>query len=174
MFTRPENNLENFKIDHGQIVADFGAGIGAYSLAMARQVGDSGKVYAIDVQKDLLGRLSKEASRLKISNIEVIWGDVEKVGGSKLPDRSVDLVLISNILFQSHAKYSILKEAKRILKPGGRLVIIDWEDSFNNLGPEQGAIIKPEELEKILIDLGLKILKKFKAGDHHYGLVTTL
>lgn len=173
MFTRPENNLENFKIDHGQIVADFGAGIGAYSLAMARQVGDSGKVYAIDVQKDLLGRLSKEASRLKISNIEVIWGNVEKVGGSKLPERSVDLVLISNILFQSHAKYSILKEAKRILKPGGRLVIIDWEDSFNNLGPKKGAIIKPEEIEKIVNGLGLKILKKFNAGDHHYGLVIT-
>lgn len=155
-------------------VADFGAGIGAYSLPLAKRVGMSGKVYAIEVQKDLLARLSQEAVRLKISNLEVIWGDVEKAGGSKIPERSLDLVLISNVLFQSSAKYSILKEAKRILKPDGRLVIIDWEDSYGNLGPTATAIIKPAELEKILGELGFKVLKKFSAGDHHYGLVSSL
>lgn len=168
-------------------MADFGAGSGAYALAMARRVGSTGRVYAIDVQKELLARLAREAkasdleARLplgslasRIVNIEVIWSDLERAGGSTLADQLVDFVLMANLLFQVTAKYSLALEAKRILKPDGRLAVIDWQDSFGGLGPPAPQVIRPEEAKKIMVQAGFRFLKDFPAGDHHYGLMFVL
>ena len=67
-------------------VADLGAGSGHYTLAAAKKVGESGRVYAIEVQKDLLTRIKNLAQTEHINNVEVIWGDVENRGGTKLKD----------------------------------------------------------------------------------------
>lgn len=171
MFSDPTKNVGFLELMEGMRVADFGAGSGAYSLAMAERVGDRGKIYAVDVQKELLthiDRLSKEKRR---RNIEVIWGNVEKVGGSKLADSSVDLVLIANVLFGSDARYTLASEAKRVTVPGGRVAVIDWTDSFGGLGPVANRVIVPAEAKRIFTEAGLTFVKDFPAGDHHYGLM---
>ncbi|MEK7552955.1 MAG: methyltransferase domain-containing protein [Patescibacteria group bacterium] len=176
-FSDPAANLKHCQLSEGLVVADFGAGSGAYALALARVVGSSGRVYAIDVQKELLARLKREIQSGQArgpSNIEVIWGDLERAGGSKLKDRSVDFVLLANILFQVNAKYSLILEAKRILKPDGRLAVIDWQDSYGNLGPTAAAVVSPAEAKRILAEGGFKLIKEFSAGDHHYGLLFSL
>lgn len=173
-FSDPKIVINHFNLTEGMTVADFGAGSGAYALAMARRVGRSGRVYAIDVQKELLARLGRAAKTANIVNIEVIWGDLERAGGSKLKDQSVDFVLLANILFQAKAKYSLVLEAKRILKPAGRLAVIDWQDSFGQLGPPPAAVVKPEEAKRILAQAGFQPVKEFPAGDHHYGLIFSL
>jgi len=171
-FSDPAKNIEQFNLVEGMTVVDFGAGSGAYALALARRIGRSGRVYAIDVQKELLARLGREAKAAHL-NLEVIWSDLERAGGSKLADRSVDFVLIANLLFQVTGKYTLLLEAKRILRPDGRLAIIDWQDSFSNLGPTPPQIVLPEEVKTIALQAGLQFLKEFSAGDHHYGLMFT-
>lgn len=171
MFADPSANVAQLKLKPGMTVADFGTGSGAYALAVAKLLGTSGRVYAIDVQKDLLDRVVGEARSRGINNIEVVWGNVEKHGGSKLADNSVDTVIISNLLFQSTARYSIVLEVKRILKSGGEAVVIEWQDSFGGLGPAPAAVLPPAEAEQIFTEAGLSKAGGFRAGEHHWGLI---
>ena len=173
-FSKPAENIDQFNLTAGMTVADFGAGSGAYALAMARCVGQSGRVYAIDVQKELLARLGREAKAEHLANLEVIWSDLERAGGSKLADRLVDFVLFANLLFQISGQYTLFLEAKRILKPDGRLAVIDWRESYGNLGPPAERVVKIETVKDIASQAGFVFQKEFSAGDHHYGLLFTL
>ena len=171
MFSDQEKNLDQFGLQKGMRVADFGAGSGFYALTAAKLVGDKGKVYAVDIQKDLLVRLKKEAAAKKILNVEIIWGDLEKEGGAKLKDDSVDRVIISNLLFQIGKKESLVKEAARVLKPNGKVLVIDWTDSFGNLGPQEKDVFGKEAARTLFENGGFSLERTIDAGAHHYGLV---
>ncbi len=171
MFSDPAQNVAAFGLTEGMRVADFGTGSGAYALPMAERVGSTGRVYAIDIQNELLSRLDKLAREHRRGNIEIIWGNVEKQGGSKIGNQIIDLVLIANTLFQSDAKYTLALEAKRILVPKGRVVIIDWQDSYGGLGPPAELVVKPEQAKKIFEQAGFKHQTDFPPGTHHYGMI---
>ena len=171
MFSNPAQNVAAFGLAEGMRVADFGAGSGAYALAMAERVGNTGKVYAVDVQNELLSRLDKLVHERHRGNIEIIWGNVEKLGGSKIAPATIDLVLIANTLFQSDAKYTMVIEAKRVLRPGGRVVVIEWQDSYGGLGPSPESVVKPEDLGAVFNQAGLVYQSSFPAGEHHYGMI---
>jgi ubiquinone/menaquinone biosynthesis C-methylase UbiE len=174
MFSEPKKNVAYFHLTPGLKVADFGAGSGAYTLAMAPLLGSGGAVYAVDVQKELLHKLSVEAKRAKLHNVHVVWGNVEKLNGSTLAAASVDVVVAANVLFQTVGRYTLALEAKRVLRPGGRVAVVEWADSFNNLGPEASAVVPVEEAKKIFAEAGFKFANDFPAGAHHYGLMFTL
>jgi ubiquinone/menaquinone biosynthesis C-methylase UbiE len=169
-FSEPAKNLEAFGLHEGQHVADFGSGSGFYSLAAAKLVKESGKVYAIDVQQDLLTRLKSNAHAEHINNIEVIHGNLEAVNGTKLADNSADAVIIANVLFLSDDKQGIITEAKRILKPEGRILIVDWTDSFGGMGPTPDMVFTQQETRELCEKLGFEFVTGILAGDHHYGL----
>jgi len=171
MFSDPKKNIEQFALLPGMRVADLGSGSGFYCLAAARAVTDSGRVYGIDLQKDLLTRLKNNAQKEGILNIEVIWGDVEVVGGTKLGDHLLDAVIISNLLFQVKNKAEVVKEAKRILKPQGRVLMVDWSESFGGLGPRPEDVVTADAVKKLFADEGFGFDKEINAGAHHYGLV---
>ncbi|MBI4067883.1 methyltransferase domain-containing protein [Candidatus Kaiserbacteria bacterium] len=170
-FANPETNILSMRIDPGMKVADFGAGSGAYTLAAARVVGRSGRVYAVDVQKDLLTRIQNNAMREKIDWVDIVWGDFERPGGTKLRDKSIDLVIMSNVLFQLDHPSQAFGEAVRVLKKGGQLAVIDWTDSFGGIGPEDKRVIRKEKALEIGHDAGLTFLREFPAGAHHYGIM---
>ena len=169
MFSDPVQNVAALGLTEGMRVADFGAGTGDHTLAVGKRVGAHGKVYAIDVNKNLLDRLQSEAKRQGVLNLEIIWGDLEKRGGSTLKEDAVDLVLLANVLFQSEARYSMLLEARRIVRPGGRVAVIEWSDSFAGLGPAPESVVQPTALNDIAIQAGLRPEREFAAGAHHYG-----
>ena len=171
MFSQPEKNIEQFSVDPGMKVADLGSGAGFYSIALARAVGKTGRVFAVDVQQELLSKLKNEAFRNNIDNIEVVWGDVDEENGSKLKEESVDKVIIANTLFQVDDKDNLAKEAYRILKKKGSLLLIDWTDSFGGLGPHNSRVVKPDQGRTILEKAGFSYLRDIKAGDHHYGMI---
>src|ERR1044072_3055149 len=100
MFSDPASNLAKLGLTDGMKVVDIGAGSGFYTITAAKTVGSSGRVYAIDVQKDLLERLRSVGAAQGLRNIEVIWGNAEKIGGTKVKERLADGAIISNILFQ--------------------------------------------------------------------------
>jgi len=171
MFSNPKAIVNGLGITPGMVIADVGSGSGEYSLALARAAGHSGRVYAIDVQKDLLTKLKSQAIGQGIGTIEIIWGDLEKVGGAGLADGSVDLVIVANVLFQIENKENVIKEAIRIAKPQGRIVVVEWLDSFGGLGPRPQDVVSPEEVLKMFENLRLRKSSDLKAGDHHYGLI---
>lgn len=167
MFTDPVKSLRSLGLGENDVVADLGAGTGFYSIA-AGHIVSKGKVYAIEVQKDFLETIKHKVKEVNLSNVEVIWGNVEKIGGTKIGDGVVDAVIASNILFQVEDKVNFILEIKRILKPGGRLLLIDWSDagimSFKHIVPKDRA---REMLEKH----GLKRERDVDAGAHHYGMI---
>ncbi|HVM73527.1 MAG TPA: methyltransferase domain-containing protein [Candidatus Paceibacterota bacterium] len=171
-FAHPKKNLESLGIEPGMLVADFGAGSGHYVVQLAQLLGKSGRVYAIDVQKDLLRRIHTEAHKHGLlERIEFIWGDLESPKGSKIADRRLDLVLISNLLFQVPDKTAIIREARRILKSSGRLAIIDWKESFGGMGPQREDVVTKEAALELMHSNGFELIREFDAGAHHYGLL---
>lgn len=181
-FAHPPSYIDAMGIKPGMIVADFGAGSGHHVFPLADAVGAHGRVYAIDVQRDLLRRIKNEATRRKHHHVDVLWGDVESPGGSKLPESLVDIVIMSNILFQLIDKYAALNEAGRILKPRGRLVIIDWQGVSSDddderavfsrsIGPHRRDVVSREEAIEFARTAGYEPVREFDAGSHHYGIL---
>ena len=171
MFLSPEKFIEYCDVHHGMKVADFGASIGSYSLPLAKRVGVNGKVYAFDIQKELLTTLFSDARKDKLENVEIVWTDLEIPGGAKLQDESVDRVLIANTLFQIEDKSSFISEAKRILKKGGKVIFIDWLGSFEGVGPHPKAVVTQVDAEKKFDEHRFKKERHFSPGEHHYGII---
>lgn len=159
------------KLPLSSSVADFGAGTGAYSIAAAKIVGGRGHVYAIDVNRDILARVAKEAQTAHLGNIEVVAGNAEKLGGTHLRDGSVDSVIMANVLYQATDKQGMLAEAKRLLRPGGRVFLVEWKDSYGGIGPQPADVITDFAARRMLDRAGWVYERSFGAGDHHYGLV---
>lgn len=173
-FAHPARNVEAFDIEPGMQIADFGAGSGAYVLAIAEHLKGDGRIVAVDVQKDLLRRIQTEARSRGFHNVEVTCADLEKPHAVKVSDRMLDLVLISNLLFQLEDKETPMREARRILRPGGRLVIIDWAGSFGGMGPTKKHVVPKEAALTLAQKCGFELLREFPAGAHHYGLMLRL
>lgn len=171
MFLHPQKILDQSYVGEGMSVADIGEGVGHFAILLAQKVDQYGKVYAIDVQQSLLAKIKNEAIRNKIENISVIACDAEKKGATGLHDQSVDRVFFMNVLFQFEHKDGAIAEAKRILKKNGRIIAIDWSESYNNLGPHKDHVVTKAEALKLFTSHGFKLDREIDAGEHHYGLV---
>ncbi len=171
LFAEPLKVVRQLKLKLGDHVADFGAGSGYYTHAISQIVGDEGRVYAIDVQDELLEELKQNARRSGINNIEIIHGDLEAERGSRLRDNSVDAVLISNLLFQTHNQSLIAKEAMRILKDGGVVLCVEWQESFGGIGPPDKYVVEPDVVTSIFYNENSVLDREINTGRHHYGLV---
>lgn len=172
-FMNPEKVLDNLDVKKGMKIADFGSGAGYFTIPLAKRVGRDGKVYAIDVQRNALESVRGRAKMFSVLNIETIRANLEKERGSTLSDNSLDMVLLANIIFQSKMKLDILKEARRVLKKNGKIVIIEWSDDAL-VGPSAGYRITKKSLKQLAKDAGLVLEKEFNAGSSHYGLVFSL
>lgn len=170
MFSDPAANLAKLGLSEGMKVADLGAGSGFYSVAAGKMVGSSGRVYAVDVQKDLLERLRSMAGPQGVHNIEVVWGNAEKIGGTKLRESTADRVIASNILFQVEKRDDFALEIKRILKVGGKALLVDWSEA-SAMSPK--TLVPAREAQTLFEKNGFTLDLSFNAGDHHYGLVFT-
>ncbi len=171
VFSDPEKNIEQFDLQSGAKVADLGAGAGFYSFAAARAVGGTGRVYAIEVQKELLERIRSEAVRRGLGNIEAVWGNIEELEGTKLKDDSVDAVIVANVLFQIEKKKDFADEIRRILKPRGKILLVDWQDSYGGIGPDSGSVVDRAVAKNIFEGSGFSLEREIRAGSHHWGLV---
>ena len=171
MFSDPENNIKQFALAPGMQVADFGSGSGFYSIAAAKAVLPSGKVFAVDIQKDLLQKLKNGTRGSHLNNIDIVWGDLEHLGGTKLRESSMDAVIMCNLFFQIDNKDALCLEAKRILRTNGRVLAIDWAGSFGGVGPLENDIFAKNKMISLFEDHGFKLDREISAGAQHYGLV---
>lgn len=171
MFSDPQKIIDQCSIQAGMEIADFGAGSGFYTISASKALISTGIVYAIDAQKDLLTKLKNNTAKQGLYNVDVVWGDVEKIGGTHLRDGSVDFVMICNLFFQIEDKISTIREAKRILKPGGRVLVVDWTDSFGGIGPKVDMVFKKEHAQEVFEKEGFHQDREILAGAHHYGFI---
>lgn len=168
MFTNPLKNLKSFDIRETDILADLGAGTGFYSI-LAAQIVSKGKVYAVELSRDFLETIVNKIKEAKLGNIECLWGDVEKLGGTKIGSGIVDKVIASNVFFQLEKKEEFIKEVKRILKDKGQVLFIDW-DSSSPL-PHKGGIISKDKVQEMFKKEGFLLEREIDAGIHHYGII---
>lgn len=158
-------------IHEGMQVADFGAGSGFFTRAAARLVGQGGAVWAVDIHRDILPHIKSVAAAEGLPNVEVVYGDVEVAGGSHLPALGFDLVIAANLLFAVEHKRELAAEVYRVLKPGGRALLIDWRESFGGLGPHQDHIVTAAQAQKLFESQGFAPPTQVAAGDYHWGLL---
>jgi arsenite methyltransferase len=171
MFSDPEQNVSQFELIKGSHVADFGSGSGFYSFAAAEAVGENGKVYAIDVQKDLLQKLNNEAKNTRhLTNIEIVWGDIDNLGGTRIRENSIDAVIAANVFFQLEDKNNACLEIKRIIKDGGRVLFIDWLNQLASESQGKNYFSKEEAIE-LFTRKGFTVERDINAGIKHYGLI---
>ena len=132
-FLEPEKIVALFGIKKGDHIADFGAGHGYFTIPLARAAGGDGRVYAIDIQKPTLDIIRAKAGAEHLLNLEYIWADLDMPAGSHLKDKFCDFVLIADILFQAEDKRAVAQEAYRVLVPGGRLAMVEWNAALPTL-----------------------------------------
>ena len=123
------------------------------------------------MQKDLVKKLESDIKHWGLSNIDCIWGDIERKGGTKISDHSMDAVIASNVLFQAEDKLGLIDEAKRVLKKGGKVLLIDWSGSFGGMGPTSEHIVTESMAKELFEKRGFKFLENIPANVHHYGII---
>ena len=170
----PFKVLEGAGIRSGMKVADFGCGtLGHYVFAASHLVGAEGRVYAIDILKSVLNSIESRTKMEGASNVTALRGDIERAGGVKIADGSLDIGLLLNNLFMSKQKEAMVRECVRMVKPGGKFVIIDWKPAGIPFGPDPESRVPPEEARRLGETAGLKFEKEIVPGQFHYGFVFT-
>ena len=119
----PDQMLDALNLKKGQRVADVGAGVGYLTLRIARRVGPAGEVYGVDIQKEMLERLRKNAEKAKLDNIETVLGTEND---PKLPAGGVDLILMVDVYHELSQPQAMLQHMKTALSREGRLVLVEY------------------------------------------------
>ncbi len=167
-FLKIEEILEEVDLSANTVVADFGCGSGGWVIPLAKLLVD-GRVFAIDVLEEPLSALKSRAQTENLLNLKTIRADVESKDGSGLGVSSVDMVLMTNLLFECKYKNKVFEEAKKVLKSGGRILVVDWRKDAV-FGPQKGRI-SAEQVKETAKKLQLKFIKEIDAGKYHYALV---
>lgn len=161
----PELIFNELKLQEGDYFLDIGCGTGDYSLHAAKIIGNSGQVYALDVQDELITNLKEKTSREGLNNIRALISDI----AHPLPveDNSVDICFISTVLHSvdlSRHGEQLFNEIRRVLKPDGRLVIIECKKKDLSRGPPLEMRISSDELENLVERYGFLKINLFDLG----------
>lgn len=167
-----EKILSHLKIGEGMRVGELGCGgRGHFVFPAVRLVGSKGRVYAVDILKACLIAIERQAKEEHWPQVMTVWSNLEVVGAAKIPSGDLDRATLINILFQSQKADSILKETRRLLKPKGLLLVVDWKRESSPFGPPPDRRVVPEGAIDLAEKAGFKLLEQFAAGPHHYGLI---
>ena len=119
----PSKAIAALNIRAGHVIADIGAGSGYYSVRLAKAVGPTGRVYATDIQPEMLALLKRKIDHDELSNIELILGGETD---TRLPDNSIDLAILVDVYHELSQPQTFLKSVRRALKKDGRLVLVEF------------------------------------------------
>ena len=165
-FLNPINILNQLSLREEMIACDLGCGSGGWVIPLAKSL-SKGKIYAVDILREPLSLLEEKLRQDRLFNVSIMLADAEK--GVKIVEDSVDLVLLTNILFQAKDSNKILEEARRILRTGGKALVVDWKPE-SLVGPKEGRVSK-EEIIKSAMKIGFDPEKEIEAGKYHWGLI---
>lgn len=168
----PQLLFEKAQLHSGMHVADLGCGrTGHIVFPAAAIIGDHGMIYAVDIMKDVLENIIKRARMENLLNIHTVWSDIEKVGKTAIPKKSLDVVFLVNILFHTDKIENMLDEAHRLLKDKSRIIVVDWIKNSLPFGPKEDKLIDFTKITTWSHNNNIVVQEEFKAGKYHKGLV---
>lgn len=164
--------FEQIGLGVGAKMADLGCGAaGHFVIPAAKIVGEKGAVYAVDLLKSVLEAVKSRARLEGVDNVETVWSNLEIYGATDIGEGSLDLVLLANTLFQIPKREEVFREAVRLAKKGGKIVVVEWGLLAAPLGPPLDRRLNKDAVRELARASGLTEVKEFKAGPYHYGLV---
>ena len=167
-YQKPHEVVHALGLQPGEIVADIGAGSGYFTFHLARHVGDKGKVYAVDVSPDMILHVNRRIREFKMNNVVSVLADSDD---PLLPDQSVNRFFICDVWHHIDNQTKYLSLMKKMLKPGGEVVIIDFHKKEFPVGPPMNMKIAREDVIKRLESNGYRLTKEHTFLRYQYFLV---
>jgi ubiquinone/menaquinone biosynthesis C-methylase UbiE len=167
---QPEKVVATLGLQAGQSVADVGCGAGYFVPYLARAVGRSGRIYAIDIQPEMLALVEQKIARLSLQNVETV---LSKETDTQLPEGSVDLALLVDVYAELGAPRALLANLREVLKPEGRLVVIDFkpERAAIAVGPPLSHRLPPRRVIAEVETGGFRLVEQHAFLPYQYFLV---
>jgi ubiquinone/menaquinone biosynthesis C-methylase UbiE len=170
----PEIILTKAQVGSGMKIAELGCGANGYFVfPVAQKVGKAGRVYAVDILKTVLESLSRRIKQENTPNVIPVWSNLEIYNATKIEAGSLDIIFLINTLHLSNKRKEIMREAIRMLKKDGRMLIVEWGNIALPFGPPLEERVNAELLKYGAQKLGLKLEEEFTASQFHYGLIFT-
>ncbi len=167
----PEKVLAELRLQQASILADLACGAGSYALAAAELVGPAGAIHAFDLWEEGIANLRQQARERGLNQIRAEVADVS--GRLPLPDAGIEVALLATVLHDLVADgvaEGALREAARIIRPGGRLVVVEFEKVESDPGPPATIRLSPAELEVLVTPYGFRAGEKVTVGNPLYLL----
>jgi arsenite methyltransferase len=167
-YQKPHEVLTALALKRGEVIADIGAGSGYFTFHLAHHVGDTGKIYAVDVSPDMILHINRRIRALKVNNVVSILADPDD---PLLPDASVNRFFFSNSWHHIDNPTKYLELMQKMLKSAGEIVMIDFHKTDLPVGPPMRMKIAREDLIKQMEDNGFRLTKEHTFLPYQYFLV---
>ncbi len=167
----PEAILRSTGLEKGMIFIDVGSGDGFFTMLAAQIVGETGKVFAVDIDPSAIERLRRRAAEKGFKNVKAIVAEAEN---TIFCEGCASVVFYSIVLHDFHDPLLVLKNAKHMLKPSGKLLDLDWKKKSMSFGPPERIRFSEEKASSLIESVGFKISRVSEAGPYHYVVVAAL
>ncbi|WP_206881168.1 class I SAM-dependent methyltransferase [Alicyclobacillus mali (ex Roth et al. 2021)] len=162
----PDRIIDAMEVHGQEDVIDIGAGPGFFALPMARRT--QGTVYAVDLSPEMLAMLSERARQAGLDHVQVVEATADQL---PLPDESVDRALMAFVLHEVPDQAAALREVHRVLRPGGKFLLLEWDKRPMDMGPPVEERLALDVSEAALRSAGFDILHRIFPNDVHYGIL---
>lgn len=169
-YQKPREVIEALRLKQGDVIADIGAGSGYFTLRLAHHVGPTGHVYGVDISPDMIRHLNKRISDARLLNVSTILA----MPDDPLLPRPVDRFLVVDVWHHIENQPAYLALMKKMLKPGGQVVMIDFHKKDLPVGPPLDMKIAREDLLRQMQEHGFKPVEEHTFLPYQYFLVFSL
>jgi ubiquinone/menaquinone biosynthesis C-methylase UbiE len=169
-YQKPREVIEALRLKEGEVIADIGAGSGYFTLRLAHHVGGKGHVYGVDISPDMIRHLNRRISDAGLLNVSTILA----LPDDPLLPRQVDRFLIVDVWHHVENQPAYLALMKKMLKPGGRVAMIDFHKKDLPVGPPSEMKIAREDLLRQMQEHGFRLVEEHTFLPYQYFLVFSL
>ncbi len=162
----PSKLIDLLGLFPGARVADLGCGSGFFTLEVAGRLGE-GEVWAVDISQEMLGHLKRNLEREGVGNIRPLLSEESRI---PLADAYLDRALLVVVLHEAEERPAFLREVRRVVKPGGVLVLADWHKAPSPMGPPLEDRVTEEEAVSLLEGAGFKDIESHHLYRYQYVL----